>query len=83
MEVTLDIDDELLERATATAREAGVSLSDVLNWAIRLGLDSGASLPVNTATLMFGDPAERIETDLTAFGGALDEAYLLAKVRRA
>jgi hypothetical protein len=83
VEVTLDIDDELLERATATALEAGVSLSDVLNWAIRRGLDSGASLPVTTATLMFGDPAERIETDLTAFGEALDEAYLLSKVMKA
>lgn len=81
MRTTLSVDDDLLQRGKEIALAMGVSVSEVMNRAIRRGLDAGAALPPTTATLVFGDPADRIDVDLTAFAEALDEEFLLGKVR--
>ncbi len=59
----------------------GVSVSEVMNRAIRRGLEAGGGPPTATATLVFGDPADRTEVDLKAATEALDEEFLLSKVR--
>ncbi len=81
MQTTLTVDDDLLARAKEQAEALGMTVSDVVNQALRLGLATPQAPAEDLRTPLFGDESEHGPMDLKALAEAMNDEYLLGKLR--
>ncbi len=82
MRTTLTVDDDLLRRAKEDAVALGLSLSEVVNRAIRRGFEATVPTRSTTSTLVFGDPADRQVVDVARVVAELDDEFYERKLGR-
>ena len=79
MRTTLTVDDDLLQRAKEQAVALGVTVSDVVNRALRRGMDAPAP-SADLRTLIVGSADDRGPIDIKAIAEALDDEYFRRKM---
>jgi hypothetical protein len=82
MRTTVDIDSPLLERLREEARRSGVSFKELLNHAIRLGLErrrEGGAGPYVCPTFSLGAPRSPLDKAL-ALAGELEDREVARKL---
>lgn len=85
MRTTLSIDDDLLERARRRAAALRLSLSEVINRALRRGLANEPAQPAGGyQTITFGTPGAPFPSDgeLRRFSQGLDDDHWTGKLQR-
>ncbi len=73
MRTTLVLDDELIRRAKHRANELNLTVSEVVNHALRVALTDPPTVAPPFSMLTFGNPATRVHHEPAELGAAIDD----------